>query len=43
MIAKCLNDKPLEVYGEGKNCNWLYVDDHSKANNLPAQRQNREV
>ena len=32
MIANCLNDKPLPVYGEGKNVrDWLYVEDHCKA------------
>ena len=29
MIANCLNDKPLPVYGEGLNVrDWLYVKDH---------------
>ena len=32
MIANCLNDKPLPVYGEGLNVrDWLYVEDHCKA------------
>ena len=32
MIANALNDKPLPVYGEGKNVrDWLYVEDHCKA------------
>ncbi len=32
MIANCLNNKPLPVYGEGKNVrDWLYVEDHCKA------------
>ncbi len=32
MIANCLHDKPLPVYGEGKNVrDWLYVEDHCKA------------
>ena len=35
MIANCLNEKPLPVYGEGKNVrDWLYVEDHCKAINL---------
>lgn len=29
MIANVLNDKPLPVYGDGKNVrDWLYVEDH---------------
>ena len=32
MIANCLNDKPLPVYGAGLNVrDWLYVEDHCKA------------
>lgn len=35
MITNCLNDKPLPVYGEGKNVrDWLYVEDHCKAIDL---------
>lgn len=35
MIANCLNDKPLPVYGEGLNVrDWLYVDDHCRAIDL---------
>lgn len=35
MIANCLNDKPLPVYGEGLNIrDWLYVEDHCKAIDL---------
>ena len=35
MIANCLNDKPLPVYGEGRNVrDWLYVEDHCKAVDL---------
>jgi len=35
MIANALNDKPLPVYGEGKNVrDWLYVTDHCKAIDL---------
>ncbi len=35
MIANALADKPLPVYGEGKNVrDWLYVEDHCKAIDL---------
>ncbi len=35
MIVNCLHDKPLPVYGEGKNIrDWLYVEDHCKAVDL---------
>ena len=35
MIANCLNDKPLPVYGKGENIrDWLYVEDHCKAIDL---------
>ena len=35
MIANALNDKPLPVYGEGKNVrDWLYVEDHCRAIDL---------
>ena len=35
MIANCLTDKPLPVYGEGTNVrDWLYVEDHCKAIDL---------
>lgn len=35
MIANALNDKPLPVYGEGKNVrDWLYVEDHCFAIDL---------
>ncbi len=35
MIANCLNDKDLPVYGEGLNIrDWLYVEDHCKAIDL---------
>ncbi len=35
MIANALADKPLPVYGEGKNVrDWLYVDDHCRAIDL---------
>ncbi len=35
MIANCLNDKPLPVYGEGLNVrDWLYVEDHCKVIDL---------
>ena len=39
MIANCMNDKPLPVYGEGKNVrDWLYVEDHCKAIDLILRR-----
>lgn len=32
MILNALEDKPLPVYGDGKNVrDWLYVDDHCRA------------
>ena len=32
MIVNCMNNRPLPVYGEGKNVrDWLYVEDHCKA------------
>ena len=35
MIANALNDKPLPVYGKGKNVrDWLYVTDHCVAIDL---------
>lgn len=35
MIINALNDKPLPVYGNGKNIrDWLYVRDHCKAIDL---------
>ena len=35
MIANCLNDNPLPVYGKGENIrDWLYVEDHCKAIDL---------
>lgn len=35
MIANALAEKPLPVYGEGKNVrDWLYVEDHCKAIDL---------
>lgn len=38
MIANCLNDKDLPVYGEGLNVrDWLYVEDHCKAIDLILQ------
>ncbi len=39
MIANCLNNKPLPVYGEGLNVrDWLYVEDHCKAIDLIIHR-----
>ncbi|MBQ8982590.1 MAG: dTDP-glucose 4,6-dehydratase [Lachnospiraceae bacterium] len=41
MIANALNDKPLPVYGEGKNIrDWLYVEDHCKAIDLIIHKGN---
>lgn len=38
MIANVLNDKPLPVYGDGKNVrDWLYVEDHCAAIDLILQ------
>ena len=35
MIANCLAEKPLPVYGQGLNVrDWLYVEDHCKAIDL---------
>ena len=35
MIANCMNDKPLPVFGKGLNIrDWLYVEDHCKAIDL---------
>lgn len=35
MITNVLNDKPLPVYGDGKNVrDWLYVEDHCSAIDL---------
>jgi dTDP-glucose 4,6-dehydratase len=32
MILNCIHDKPLPIYGEGKNIrDWLYVKDHCSA------------
>lgn len=32
VISSCLNDKPIPVYGNGKNVrDWLFVDDHVAA------------
>ena len=32
MIANVLNDKPLPVYGDGKNVrDWIHTEDHSSA------------
>ena len=42
MIINALNDRPLPVYGEGKNVrDWLYVEDHCKAIDL-VMRNGRE-
>ena len=39
MIANCLNDKPLPVYGKGLNVrDWLYVEDHCRAIDLIIHR-----
>ena len=32
MILNCLSEKPLPIYGDGKNIrDWLYVEDHCDA------------
>jgi dTDP-glucose 4,6-dehydratase len=34
MIANCIDEKPLPIYGNGKNIrDWLYVNDHCNAIN----------
>lgn len=39
MIRNALNDKPLPVYGEGKQVrDWLYVEDNCRAINLVLQK-----
>ncbi len=39
MIANCLHDKPLPVYGQGLNVrDWLYVEDHCRAVDLIVRR-----
>ena len=39
MIANCLADKPLPVYGQGLNVrDWLYVEDHCKAVDMVMRR-----
>ena len=39
MIANTLQDKPLPVYGTGKNVrDWLYVEDHCRAIDLILRR-----
>ena len=39
MIANALEDKPLPVYGDGRNVrDWLYVDDHCRAVDLVLRR-----
>lgn len=38
MINNALSDKPLPVYGTGKNVrDWLYVEDHAKAIDMVTQ------
>ena len=35
IIANCIDEKPLPVYGDGSNIrDWIYVNDHCKAINL---------
>ena len=39
MITNCLEDRPLPVYGEGKNVrDWLHVEDHCRALDLILRR-----
>ena len=41
MIVEALHDRPLPVYGDGKNVrDWLYVEDHAKAIDM-VQEQGR--
>lgn len=42
MILNCLQNKPLPVYGEGKNVrDWLHVEDHARALWLILQKGKR--
>ena len=39
MVTNALEDKPLPVYGDGKNVrSWLHVDDHSRAIRLVLEK-----
>lgn len=39
MIANALSEKPLPVYGDGRNVrDWLYVDDHCRAIDVVIRR-----
>ncbi|MFO0594788.1 MAG: dTDP-glucose 4,6-dehydratase [Myxococcaceae bacterium] len=39
MVANALNDKPLPVYGDGKNVrDWLHVEDHCAALTLALEK-----
>ena len=39
LIANCLNDSPLPVYGDGMNVrDWLYVEDHCRAVDLIVEK-----
>ena len=39
MISNALNDRPMPVYGDGKNVrDWLYVEDHCRAIDLILRR-----
>ena len=41
-IINAINDKPLPLYGDGKQIrDWLYVDDHCDAIRLALNRGNR--
>ena len=39
MIANCIDEKPLPIYGEGKNIrDWLFVEDHCSAIDAAIQK-----
>ena len=39
IIASCLNNKPIPIYGNGKNIrDWIYVEDHCNGIDLALQK-----